>query len=951
VGHAADSIGPFELRDQLGRGASAVVWRGYDPSLDREVAIKEPQLPEGSSDEVRAEFGERFVREARAAARLNHPGIVAIHSAAVYDQRPVIVMELVEGRTLRDVLAGGPLPTRQAYAVLDQLLSAVGYAHEQGVIHRDLKPENVFITQDGDVKVTDFGIAHFEPADAAGSLVGTGGAALTRVGTLPGTPAYRAPEQIRGETGDARSDVFALGVLAYECLSGANPFGDERSTHYATIMHRIMSEPAPRIETTDELADPLTGVILRALEKDRDERFDDAAAMLAAWRTAFAAPVDVKAELAAHCGEPATPAATDVQASPGAEATPGAEAARAASAPAGWYPDSEHAGQHRYWDGAQWTDHRTWRSGEVLPAAATAGTAAGRPVLTSVGACAILPNGQRILDDIDLVLREKTMVAVVGPSGSGKSTLLKTLTGFRPPEEGLVLISGEDLYSPASDARRHIGYVPQDDILHPQLTIRRALKYGAQLRFPSSTKRGVRKRRVKEVMAELGLTERARVRIEKLSGGQRKRVSVAMELLTKPSLLFLDEPTSGLDPGLEQSVMELLQGLARGGRVVVVVTHSVQSLDLCDQVLFLAPGGREAFFGPTAEALQFFGRSQYASVFQELEATPAKKWKRGGVKPLGGRRPTPQPLERAAEAGAGWGRQLWTLCRRQLSILVADRRNLLYLLAEVLIPAVLILAIVGGHSFRPDPEQPHAVRTLVGALAVSATVIGAANAIREVVKELPIYYRERAVGLSRSAYLASKTIVLGALTTLQIVILVLIATRGAAGPNVAILPWSPLLELTADLALGGIAAMTLGLLISTMVSSSEKAMALVPVVFIVMWLFSGQAVDLQQRPEMRTLGYLVSANWSMSLAASSCDLCGIENKVFAASVQTAGTAGTAAVPAEATGATAGPPNHDPRWQHGLRPWLLSVMALLVLSALGLKAAGRMLARKEPFLRR
>jgi len=568
--------------------------------------------------------------------------------------------------------------------------------------------------------------------------------------------------------------------------------------------------------------------------------------------------------------------------------------------------------------------------------------AAQRPLLTCLGASAILPNGQRILDDVSLVLREKTMLAVVGPTGSGKSTLLKTLTGFRPPDEGVVLVAGEDLYGASSKARRHIGYVPQDDILHPQLTIRRALLYGAELRFPPEATRERQHRRVEQVMAELGLANRADVRIEKLSGGQRKRVSVAMELLTRPSLLFLDEPTSGLDPGYEKSVMELLRRLAQDGRVVVVVTHSVQSLDLCDQILFLAPGGIEAFFGPTADALTFFGRSQYASVFQELEAAPAERWKRKKrVRPAAGAPNASRGRAGTATSASVWSRQLWTLCRRQVAILAADRRNLLYLLAEVLIPAILILAIVGGDSFEPDPEKPHALRTLVGALAVSAVVIGAANAIREVVKELPVYYRERSVGLSRSAYLASKMIVLGALTTIQVALLVLIATRGAAGPTTSILPGSPLLELIADVALGGVAAMALGLLMSTMVSSSEKAMALVPVVFIVMWLFSGQAVDLQQRPAMRTLGYLTSANWSMSLAASSSGLCAIEDEAIAAQ--------SAALPA-APGAEPAELVHDARWEHSGRQWLLGVAALVFLSGACFFGANWMLSRKEPFVR-
>src|SRR5205823_10668385 len=171
-----------------------------------------------------------------------------------------------------------------------------------------------------------------------------------------------------------------------------------------------------------------------------------------------------------------------------------------------------------------------------------------------------------------------------------------------------------------------IGYVPQDDILHPQLTVRRALGFAAELRFPSDVSKEERDRAVEGVMEELGLSHRADLPIHKLSGGQRKRVSVALELITKPSLLFLDEPTSGLDPGFEKSAMELLRSLADGGRTVIVVTHSLQSLDLCDRVIFLAPGGSTAFFGRPAEALAYFGRPDYADVFRDVEAQ-TQDWK------------------------------------------------------------------------------------------------------------------------------------------------------------------------------------------------------------------------------------------------------------------------------------------------------------------------------------
>ena len=299
--NAHQSIGPFEIRGMLGRGAMAVVWLGYDPSLDREVAIKEPLLPPASSDDLRLEYGRRFVREARAAARLNHPGIVTVHYAAVYDERPIIVMELIRGATLRDILKHGKLSTAQTSAIMEELLHAVAFAHEHGVTHRDLKPDNVFVTRDGAVKLADFGIAQFGDVGPEGSVEGTQGRALTREGTMLGTPAYMSPERIRGEKVDARCDVFALGVIAYECVSGANPFGSESSTHYATIIHRIINEPIPPLSLQDDVAGPLTDVVMKSLAKQPGDRYADAGAMLDAWRSAAPAHGAARAELAALC--------------------------------------------------------------------------------------------------------------------------------------------------------------------------------------------------------------------------------------------------------------------------------------------------------------------------------------------------------------------------------------------------------------------------------------------------------------------------------------------------------------------------------------------------------------------------------------------------------------------------------------------------------------------------
>ena len=197
---------------------------------------------------------------------------------------------------------------------------------------------------------------------------------------------------------------------------------------------------------------------------------------------------------------------------------------------------------------------------------------------------------------------------------------------MRPATTGTVLYDNRDLYQNYNELRYRIGLVPQESVLHTQLTARRALQYSAELRFPADVKPAERDGRVDEVMGELGLARHANTRADRLSGGQLKRVNVAQELLTKPSLLFLDEPTSGLDPGLDKSVMEQMRDLAHDGRTVIVVTHSVDNLDTCDRLLVLVPGGRIAYYGPPEEGLAYFGQARWAEVFQAFERYPDRDW-------------------------------------------------------------------------------------------------------------------------------------------------------------------------------------------------------------------------------------------------------------------------------------------------------------------------------------
>ena len=510
-------------------------------------------------------------------------------------------------------------------------------------------------------------------------------------------------------------------------------------------------------------------------------------------------------------------------------------------------------------------------SGEAAFAALDLGVHAGKKAL---------------LEGVSFALDGGQFLAVLGPTGAGKSTLLKALTGFRPADRGSVLYNGRDVYGAFAELRNRIGYVPQDDILHPQLTVRSALDYAARLRFPPDVASEQRAARVAEVMRELGLEHRAGVRVERLSGGQRKRTSVAIELLTRPSLLILDEPTSGLDPGYEKSVMQLLRELADGGRTVLTVTHSIQSLDLCDRLLFLAPGGQTAYFGPPNEALPYFGQPGYPEVFQQLDkaapgsareafsGTPVER--RYVSEPLAAQRgrlelATAQP---EAPSGNPHGiRQLVTLVRRYSALIAADRRNTLLLMAQAPILGLLMLAAFGTDNLKPGTTGAATNSTTVLlALILAASYLGASNAIREIVKERPILVRERSVGLGVRAYVFSKTLVLGAMTVVEAFVLTYLALLRQGGPDRGVLLHNGRLEIALVVSLTGLAAMSLGLLVSALASNADKVLTILPVILFAQFVLSGSAFPVRGTPGLDQIAYLSGARWGYSAAAATTHL-------------------------------------------------------------------------------
>ena len=533
-----------------------------------------------------------------------------------------------------------------------------------------------------------------------------------------------------------------------------------------------------------------------------------------------------------------------------------------------------------------------------------------------------------LLDGISFSLPGNELLAVVGPSGAGKSTLLKALTGEQKAQEGQVLFNGLDVYEHYPVMRNKIGVVPQSDVIHSALTVRKTLEYAAELRFAKDVTKTERRQRIAEVLEDLDLTAHVDKRIKKLSGGQRKRVSTAIELLTRPSLLFLDEPTSGLDPQLDRDVMDLLASLAHGtrpgdsGRTVVVVTHNENHIDRADKVLILAAGGKPVYYGSPREVLPYFrqrlneiasqGRlllntpkgtlpdppavDGYADVYalirnhtaelrQYMEAT-VPSTRRGGA-PAAAAGPTVQ--ERPPKQQSIF-RQVSTLVRRQLRIVAADPSYLAFMLLLPIIMGLLTKAIEGSDGFavpdypEPTPENPtptiikyssQALQLLV-ILITGAAFSGMSATIRDLIGERDVFLREKAVGLRSGAYLFSKTVILALISTVQTALMMGIALALNKGPSDAvILDGWPGVELAFCCWAVAFVSGLLGLAVSAMVSSSEQVMPVLVVSIMAQLVLSGGIIPISGRAVFEQLAWFMPSRWGYAMASSTLEMLAI----------------------------------------------------------------------------
>jgi ABC-type multidrug transport system ATPase subunit len=492
----------------------------------------------------------------------------------------------------------------------------------------------------------------------------------------------------------------------------------------------------------------------------------------------------------------------------------------------------------------------------------------------------VVENGKQLLTDISLTARPGTLTAVIGGSGAGKSTLARLIAGYTTPSGGLVTFEGHDIHAEYASLRSRIGMVPQDDVVHRQLTVNQALSYAAELRLPPDTSKADRHKVVSQVLEELDLTKHADTRVDKLSGGQRKRASVALELLTGPSLLMLDEPTSGLDPALDLQVMTMLRQLADAGRVVLVVTHSLSYLDVCDQVLLMAPGGKMAYCGPPDGIGDVMGTTNWAKIFSQVGADPDEANRRFRE------REEPQPpakSDKPADLGepvhTSVPRQISTIARRQVRLVIADRAYFVFLALLPFILGALSLTVPGSTGFKPATPHgtPDEAAQILALLLPAAAFMGVALTIRDLVGERPIFQREQAVGLSTTAYLLAKTLVFCGFAILQaaIVTVIVVGGKGAPSQGAVLLGHSTAAatgELFLTVAAACVASAVLGLAISSLVRSSEQIMPLFVVAVMAQLVLCGGMVPVTGRLGLDQLSWAMPARWGYAAAASTIDL-------------------------------------------------------------------------------
>lgn len=504
-----------------------------------------------------------------------------------------------------------------------------------------------------------------------------------------------------------------------------------------------------------------------------------------------------------------------------------------------------------------------------------------------------------ILNQVNLVLEPGQLVAFVGGSGAGKSTLMKALLGIAPISSGNVYLNGDNLRKNWPVYRSQVGYVPQDDIIHRELTVEEVLRCACQLRLPPDTN-------INEVIVntldQIKLSHVRNTLVSRLSGGQRKRVSIGVELLADPKLFFLDEPTSGLDPGLDKEMMLLLREQADRGRTIALVTHATDNIGICDRIAFMGLGGNLCYYGPPEKALPFFQRyggrfedekfSDFADIYIELNKGKNKaaiaqrvsywsdKYSRSpeykdyienSLSP--GKENQQAAKSNSSQTGISPIAQLSLLCRRYWKLVSRDTTSLIL----TLLAGPITIALTGlplrdkqplSIADAPSVTQASLALRLLFIFSCIAIWIGLSNAIREIVKEGAIYFRERLLNLGLLPYLSSKLIIRGGLALAQTLLITVVVLLVFETPEFSLIAWPLGFAITTFLTL--LASTSLSLMLSALVKTENEGNGILPLVMIPQIIFSGVLFTLEGWSSK--LSWLMLSRWSIGAYGSLADV-------------------------------------------------------------------------------
>lgn len=473
---------------------------------------------------------------------------------------------------------------------------------------------------------------------------------------------------------------------------------------------------------------------------------------------------------------------------------------------------------------------------------------------------------KEIASHTSMTIKPSEFVAFVGGSGAGKSTFMKCISGVDKPTSGRVLVNGENLYDNYDELKYNIGYVPQEDIVYSNLTLHDTLQYAAKLRMPDNASRKERNIRIKEVLEIVQLTDLENSYIRQLSGGQRKRASIAVELIADPNLFFLDEPTSGLDPGTERSIMLTLRKMAEMGKTVILVTHNTLNLHLCDKVAFFGKGGKLCFFGRPKEALDFFGVDNFVDIYTLLNEDVDlwyNKFKK--IEEKVNVEEAEEEKTKIKKKKKSFFRQLKILISRYIKLITNDFQQLFLLIAQAPVVAVL-LAMVASEDIYSSYDDTKAIMFSIGCASIW---LGLLNSVQEICKEKVILQKEHMADLKLSAYLSSKFIVQGIIAFIQAILLVGIFQKMVGNSEYNILIdsyWD--IQLISFISI--LAAATTGLFISAIVKNANIAMSVIPLILVPQLLYSGMLFKLEGITDF--VSNFVLCRWTVEALGTSVNL-------------------------------------------------------------------------------